>query len=473
MSSQKKYDLAIIGAGAAGLSIAAVAAPLGLKVVVIEENKMGGECLNSGCIPSKSFIAAAKTAHTFLTAESFGIAATTPQVHFNKVMEQVNAVIQTIAPHDSVERFTQLGAEVIHASAQFIDANTLIAGDATIKARQFVIATGSAAAIPPICGLNQVNYFTNETIFQLREKPSHLIVIGGGPIGCELAQAFLLLGVKVTLLEALHVLPRDEPELVAILQQQLQQQGLQLHENVSVVDVKEINKNLEITIEKNNCKEMITGSHLLIATGRQANIKSLHLEKAGITFTNKNIIVDKRLRTTNKKVYAIGDVVGPYQFTHMANYQASIVIKNAIFKIPAQVNYDAVPWVTYTTPELAHVGPTTAEILKKDATVKIIMVALAENDRAQTERETIGKIKITTTAKGKILNATILAPHAGELILPWVMLMKDKKNLRQLTELIIPYPTLNEISKRVASEFYRPALFSSAVRRIVNVLKYI
>lgn len=473
MNPTLQCDLAIIGAGSAGLSIAAVAAPLGLKVILIESNKMGGDCLNSGCVPSKSFIAAAKSAHHMVNAAKFGIEPHTPQIDFNKVMNHVQDVINTIAPHDSIERFTQLGAKVIQTHAQFIDEKTIQAGDHTIEAHQFVIATGSTAAIPPIPGLTEVPYLTNETIFNLREKPSHLIVIGGGPIGCELAQAFLYLGVKVTLLEAFTILPRDEPELVAIIRDTFKKEGLAIYEKVKVLSVHQNNSAIEINIENNGQKETITGSHLLVAAGRKANVDHLNLEKAKVAFTPKGIQVDKRLRTTNKSIFAIGDIAGPYQFTHMANYQAGIVIRNAIFKLPASVDYRAVPWVTYVYPELAHVGMTEADAINQHLNIRVLTLDLSRNDRAQTERETTGKIKIIVTQKGKILGASILGAHAGELILPWTLLIKHNKTLRDLTDTIIAYPTLSEISKQVASEFYRPKLFSNTVKRLVNLVKWI
>lgn len=472
MNTKINYDIAIIGAGSAGLSVAAVAGQLGLKVVLIEHHKMGGDCLNVGCVPSKSFIAAAKAAHAFLTAEKFGIKSVEPNVNFNQVMEHVANVIQTIAPNDSVERFTQLGVDVICASAKFLDKQTLMVDNQQITARRMIIATGSSPSIPPIAGLDQINFYTNENIFNLRQKPEHLIVIGGGPIGCELAQAFSFLGVKITILEAFKILPRDEPDLVTVLRHELIAQGISVFENVTVREVKETNHIIAITIEMNGEIKTIEGSHLLIATGRKPNTENLGLEAANVAFTKKGIQVDKHLRTTNKKIYAIGDVAGAYQFTHMSNYHAGIVIRNAIFKSRAVVDYRVVPWVTYTSPELAHVGLTEEDAIKQQPNAKMISIDLKENDRAQTECETRGKIKVIATTKGQVLGVSILAPHASELILPWIMLMQQKKTLRTFTDTIIPYPTFNELSKRAASEFYKPLLFSTWMRRLVNYLKF-
>jgi pyruvate/2-oxoglutarate dehydrogenase complex dihydrolipoamide dehydrogenase (E3) component len=472
MDNRTKYDIAIIGAGSGGLSIAAVTAPLGLKTILIEAHKMGGECLNTGCVPSKSLLAAAKAAHHSKTLDRFGIHPASTDINFNSVMESVNDVIKRIAPHDSVKRFTALGVEVLSGHATFIDTNTIQVGQTYITARKFIIATGSSPAIPPIPGLNQTPFLTNETIFDLREKPEHLLIIGGGPIGCELAQAFLWLGVKVTLLEALTILPHDDADLTAILREQLCLSGLNLHEQINISQVEFKDKHFNLTFKKNGTSHVLTGSHLLVATGRIANVQNLGLDKANVVFTPKGIQVNKHLQTANSSIYAIGDVVGPYQFTHMANYQAGIVIKHAIFKIPASVDYRTISWVTYTSPELAHVGLTMQQALQKYPKAQMIEADLSDNDRAQTERETIGKIKVIITPKGKILGVSILAPLAGELIAPWIIAIQSKKSLRYFTDIVLSYPTFSEISKRVASLYYAPFLFSRVTKRLVQWLKY-
>lgn len=467
------YDIAIIGAGSGGLTVAAVAAQLGLRVALIEENKMGGDCLNTGCVPSKSLIAAAKAAHTIQTSTKFGVKGTVPEINFAKVMEHVSGVIQTLSANDSVERFEQLGAKVILARAKFIDPKTIEVGGIRLSARRFVIATGSSPSVPPISGLQQTPFLTNETIFKLKEQPQHLIVIGGGPVGCELAQAFLFLGSKVTLLEAFTIMPHDEADLVDMLRKELQSQGLNLHERVKVLSTKRVNDSIEVVIDLQGRQQTVTGTHLLVSAGRQANVQHLDLEKAQVKYTPKGIQVDAKLRTTNKKIYAIGDVAGSYQFTHISSYHAGIVIRNAIFKLPARVDYRSIPWVTYTTPELAHAGLTTEQAAQQKITVSSIELALDKNDRAQTERETIGKIKVLISKRGKILGASILAQNAGELILPWVMLINKGESLSTLTNTIVPYPTLSELSKQLASQFYAPSLFSKNVRRLVQILKYI
>ncbi len=465
-----KVDVCIIGAGAGGLSVAAAAVQMGATVVLIEHEKMGGDCLNYGCVPSKSLLAAAKSAKECQQSAHFGIHVESVAIDFAQVMSHVRGVIDTIAEHDSVERFTKLGVQVIQAKALFQDPHTVIAGDAIIHARRFVIATGSTATIPPIPGLEQTAYSTNETIFSLTAKPEHLIVIGGGPIGCELSQAFALLGCEVTLLEGVKILPRDEQDLVSILREQLIQDKVKLYEDIRVINVSQQNNAIHIQIERSGQQQTIIGTHLLVAAGRKANVAGLNLPAANIAYTDRGIQVDNRLRTTNKHVFAMGDVAGGYQFTHIASYHAGIVIRNILFRIPAKVNYRAVPWVTYTMPELAHVGLLAEEALKNDSKVRVLNFSFSDNDRAQTERATVGSIKVITTAKGKILGTTILGAHAGELLLPWIIAIQEGRTIRDFTNAIAPYPTLSEISKRVAGEFYVTMLFSTRIKKLVRFL---
>lgn len=472
MSQTINCDIAIIGGGAGGLTVAAVAAQLGMKVVLAEANKMGGDCLNAGCVPSKALLAAAKTAHTFTTAERFGIANHQPSVDFVAVMRHVADVIAQLSPHDSVARFTALGVTVLSSPATFLNKETMLAGDATVKARYFVIATGSSPAIPPISGLETIPYLTNESIFSLQSKPDHLVVIGAGPIGCEMAQAFHLLGVKVTMLEALMMMPRDDTDLVDILRNHLISSGITIHEQIKVLKIAKSNHSVEILIEKNGLQECIKGSHLLVATGRKPNVYHLSLEKAGVVYSAKGIQVNKRLQSTNKRIYAIGDVAGGYQFTHIASYHAGVVIKNILFKWPEKVNYRSIPWVTYTLPPLAHAGLTGVEIEKQYQNIKVITIDFADNDRAVAERETLGKLKVYCTKNGKILGVSILGCHADELIAFWIPLIQQGRHMKEVSNTIIPYPTFNEIAKRAASEFYKPVLFSSKIKYLISWLKW-
>lgn len=470
MSKPCHYDIAVIGAGAAGLVVAAVASQLGKKVVLIENNKMGGDCLNYGCIPSKSLLAAAKAAQNVLSAKHFGIDATISTIDFRRVMQHINDVIETISEHDSVERFTKLGVRVINAKASFVDKKTIRAGDIVIQANRFIIATGSSPTIPPITGLRDVPYLTNETIFSLERKPEHLIVIGAGPIGCEIAQSFCYLGTKVTMVEVANMMPRDEPELVHLLRAKLLRDGINIHEQTQIKELKWIDDKVTAILEKEGGEFSIEGSHLLLATGRSPNIADLKLDNANIKHTERSITVNASLRTSNRKVYAIGDAIGQYQFTHIASYQAGIVIKNMLFKIPAKVDYRAIPWVTYTSPELAHTGLLAKDALKHYPDSKVIECPLDTIDRAHADNELTGKIKVTALPNGRILGASILAPCAGELIVPWTMLIQQEKTLRDLTEIIIAYPTYSELSKKVASEFYKNQLYSSKAKWLVKLL---
>ncbi|KTD22924.1 dihydrolipoyl dehydrogenase family protein [Legionella londiniensis] len=469
MSQTIQCDIAIIGGGSAGLSLASGAAQLGAKVVLIEGHKMGGDCLNYGCVPSKSLLAAAKSFYHIIDAGYFGVNAKKVDINFSKVMEHVHSVINAIGEHDSVERFESLGVKVIKEKAEFQDAQSLKAGECLIESKYFVIATGSSPFVPSIDGLDKVSYETNETIFNLKTKPLHLIVIGGGPIGCELAQAFAMLGSCVTILEAETILPHDDQSCVEIVRRQLEKNKITLHEKSKVIKVKQDHKEIQVMIEKEGSAMEVIGSHLLVATGRRPNVKDLGLDKANVKYSPKGIAVNKHLRTSNKKIYAIGDVTGSYQFTHIANYHAGIVLRNLLFWLPAKVDYHSLPWVTYTVPELAHAGMSAKEASER-SDVHTTEFSFADNDRAQAEYAASGKIKAITTKKGKILGVTIVGKNAGELLLPWIMAIREKKSLRAFTDAIVPYPTFSEVSKQVASEFYKPKLFSKSVKKIVHWL---
>ncbi len=467
------YDVCVIGAGSGGLSVAAVTSQLGLKTALIEKGKMGGDCLNTGCVPSKALLEAAKAAQNFQTAGTFGIAPQEPAIRFEAVKDHVNEVIKTIEPHDSQERFEALGVTVIRDTARFVSGDMVQAGNRTIKAHKFVIAAGARAAIPPISGLDKDKIFTNENIFDLRERPEHLVIIGGGPIGIEMAQAHRRLGSQVTVIDMATILPNDDPQLVAIIRRQLEKEGITLHENTSIRTVEHGDGTVRLHADDNNNSVRVDGSHLLVATGRQPNTETLALDLAGVAYGKKGIIVDERLRTSNKHIYAIGDIAGGPQFTHVAGYHAGIVIRNMAFKIPAKVDYSALPWVTYTEPELANVGLTEKMALDKygSAAIRTLSLPLSKNDRAQTAHGTDGLIKVTAKKNGEILGVAIAAPHAGELIGLWGLAIAKGHKLKDITGLILPYPTLGEIGKSVAGEWYKPALFSDKTRRLVSILK--
>ncbi|MAZ77239.1 MAG: dihydrolipoamide dehydrogenase [Legionellaceae bacterium] len=463
--------LCIIGAGSGGLSLAAGAVQMGASVVLIENNKMGGDCLNYGCVPSKALIAAAQVAHTMESATSFGIKSITPQVDYSKIRAHIRRVQAQIAPNDSVERFTRLGVNVIKGSPKFVDSHTLKINDSTIKAKYFVIATGSTAAVPPIPGLEKTPYLTNETIFDLDERPNKLLVVGGGPIGCEMAQAHAQLGTPVTQLVAGSILPKDDPGFVEYIRKSFSKNNIELIEFIkSISKVESQHNDIIVYYEAAGKTHSIKGSHLLIATGRRGNIDDLELDKAKVKTNQHSILVDKRLRSSNKRIFAIGDVTGRFQFTHVANYHAGIVIRNTLFKLPAKVDYRAVPWVTYTQPELAHVGMSKKEAKKRFKKPRIIEMTFSENDRAQTQREVDGKIRIITQPNGIVIGCDIVGIHAGELLLPWTIAIQHKLHISKIATSIAPYPTLSEISKRVAGNYYTPSLFSKKTKFIVRLL---
>lgn len=472
MTELLRPDICVIGAGSGGLSVAAAAAAFGASVALIEKGKMGGDCLNYGCVPSKALIAAGKRVANVRGAAAFGVVTERPKIKFLEVHRHIENVIATIAPNDSKERFTALGVRVVQGAARFKDAATLLVDeDIEVRARRFVIATGSTPAIPPIKGLASVPYLTNETVFDLTTCPKHLIVIGAGSIGLELAQAFHRLGAAITVLEAARPLSHDDAECAEIVLDQLAREGLTLHTDVEVRRVNRARGKIQVIMANGVGEETIEGSHLLVATGRRPNIDDLALDAAGIQHGHAGITVDTQLRTTNRRVYAIGDVVGGPLFTHAANYHAGLVARSALFRLPAKVNYSLMSWVTYTDPELAQAGLTEAAARRRGRSIRILRWPYHENDRAQAERETKGYIKVITTKRGRILGATIVGAGAGEMIATWALAVAQHLNIRAFVGTVIPYPTFAEIGKRAGLSYFTAHLTSPMLRRIISVLR--
>ena len=471
MTKTLKVDLVVIGAGSGGLSVAAGAAQLGLKVVLFEKGEMGGDCLNYGCVPSKALIAAADKAHQARSA-GLGVGASESSVDFAAVMAHVHQTIATIAPVDSQERFEGLGVRVIRAAARFVDDRTVVGGDLRVKARKIVIATGSRAAIPPIPGLETTPYLTNETIFALTEQPRRLIVLGGGPIGVELGQAFRRLGSEVVIVEAADILGREDPEAALVVLDQLRSDGVELRPGVRAVRVETDADGPVLIVEGPEGEMRIAGSHLLIAVGRRPSTDGLDLEKAGVDQDKNGIRTDKSLRSSNKRVYAVGDVAGRGQFTHLAGAHASLFVRRAIFALPVDADTLAVPRVTYCDPELAAIGLSEAEARKAHGhDVRVETFPFDENDRAVAEGDVRGFGKLVTTRKGKVLGVTLVGRHAGDHIHIWALVLASKLKLSALTGMIAPYPTRGEIGKRLAGKWYTPALFSDRTRMVVSLLK--
>lgn len=465
-----KADLAVIGAGSGGLSVAAGAAQLGLKVVLFEKDEMGGDCLNYGCVPSKALIAAADAAHQSRSAAALGVLAEAVQVDFPKVMAHVQAAITAIAPNDSQERFERLGVKVVREGAYFLDRRTVASDSVRVSARKIVIATGSRAVIPPIPGLAEQPFLTNETVFDLDELPSHLVVLGGGPIGVELGQAFRRLGAQVTIIDSGQMLARDERAAARVVLAQLAQEGVELLPHHRAVGVE---AGPTLILEGPQGERRVTGSHLLVAVGRAPSLEGLDLAAGGVAFDRRGVVTDASLRSTsNRRVFAVGDAAGRGQFTHLAGAQAGLVIRKAVFGLGVDADALAVPRVTYADPELAAIGLGEAAAREQHGGgVRVVRLEAADNDRAQAEGDTRGFGQLVTTAKGQILGVTLVGRHAGDQIGLWALAMSAGLKLSQITGMIAPYPTRGELSKRLAGQWYAPVLFSGRVRLLVALLK--
>ena len=447
-------DLCVIGAGSGGLTLAAGASQMGASVVLVARGQMGGECLYSGCVPSKA-----------LLSEAAG------QAGFAAAYDHVWRTIQQIAPHDSRERFEGFGVRVIAESARFTGRRSLAAGNFEIRARRYVLATGSRPHIPPLPGIDDVPLLTNEALFTACPEPRHLLVLGGGPMGVEMAQAFRRLGAEVSLIEAGEMMPRDDGELVAVIRARLVAEGVALYEHHQATRVAPDGANIRLTCTGAEGAVEIIGSHLLVAAGRRANIADLSLEAAGVVTQDGALQLDARLRTTIRRIFAVGDVAGPYRFTHMAAYQAGIVLRNILFRLPAKAKYRAVPWVTYCDPELAHVGLSEDAARRAGIKFQILRHPFAENDRAIASGRTEGLIKLVVSPGGRILGASIVGAEAGALIHIWSLAVARRLKVSAVAQTITPYPTLGEVGTRAAGSYYAPKLFSPRTKRIVRFLQ--
>nr|WP_181708324.1 FAD-dependent oxidoreductase [Chthonobacter rhizosphaerae] len=464
-------DLCIIGAGSAGLSLAAAARALDLSVVLIERHRMGGDCLNTGCVPSKALIAAARHAHAIRRAAAFGVTAGAVAVDGERVRAHVRDVIAGIAPHDSVERFERLGATVITDHARFTGRDRLVAGGREIRAKRFVIATGSRPAVPPIPGLDGVPVLTNESVFDLAALPERLVVIGGGPIGVELAQAFRRLGSAVTVIARSEILPKDDRDCVAVVRDRLVAEGVEIRERATVDRVERADDGILVTVGAAGGTERIPASHILVAAGRTPVTDGLDLSAAGVAETERGITVTPTLMTSNRRIYAIGDVTGSFQFTHWASHQAGQVLRTILTRLPQAERRDAIAWVTYADPELAHVGLGEAEARRRHRSVKVLRSPYAENDRARADRETDGFVKIVTGPGGRILGADLVGAAAGETAALFALAVSSRLKVGDFARMVTPYPTLAEVAKRAAVTSYADTSKHPLVRRVIQALR--
>lgn len=463
-----KADLVVIGAGSGGLSVASGAAQLGLRVVLFERGEMGGDCLNTGCVPSKALIAAGKRAHQMRTSAAFGIANVAPLVDWPAVRAHVQSVIATIAPIDSQERFEGLGCTVVREHARFVGPSTVRSDSVTVHARRIVLATGGRAAIPDIAGIGDGPVLTNESIFHIETLPSHLVVLGAGPIGMELGQAFRRLGAQVTVIEPSSPLSRFDPELAAVALQGLEHEGVALKRGVRTERVVHGADGIHLTLSNG---EMLTASHVLAAAGRRPNVEGLDLEAAGIAYGPRGVQTDETLRTTNPRVWAVGDVAGREQLTHAAGWHASVFVRRVLFRAGGSVASAPMPAAVYTDPELAHVGLTEAEARARFGNrVSVSRWRFEENDRAQAERSTEGLVKLVLGANGRILGCGIVGEGAGDLLQIAGLAMANGLKARALTAQIAPYPTRGEAVKRAASAHFAPLVFGPRARALVGFL---
>lgn len=466
--SKYDYDIGVIGGGAAGLTVAAGASQLGVRTLLVEkETRLGGDCLHYGCVPSKTLIKTASVYHSMRHAEKYGLPkVNVPPVDYARVAERIQSVIDVIQVHDSEERFCRLGVRVVFGEASFIDDHEIECDGSRYSAKFWVIATGSSPSHPPVPGLDAVDYWTNMDLFSLSQLPSSLVVLGGGPIGCEMAQSFARLGTQMTVLQRSgQILSAEDEDMAAVVENRLRSEGVSIELNASAQQVRTKSSGVVIEYEQRGVSKTVEADHILVAAGRSPNVDGLRLENCGVEFDKRGVKTDKRLRTSQSHVFAAGDVLGKYQFTHAAGYEGSIVISNTVFRLPRKVDYTWLPWCTYTEPELASVGMNSKRAAENGIEHTQWVESFADNDRAQAEGEPEGRIKLVLDSREKPLGVQITGVHAGELASEWVAALNAKTGLSTLASAIHPYPTVGEINKRVAGKVLSEKLFSDKVRK--------
>lgn len=473
MAGRYEYDLAVLGAGSGGLVAAVGATKLGLSVVLINGGHIGGDCLNFGCVPSKTLLQVARTIRSARRAERFGVTVDGIHVDYEAVKERVRTVQESIRVHEDAPWFRRMGMHVIEEYAEFADPHTVVAGGKRISARLILIATGSRAFIPPIPGLADAGYVTNEEIFNLPRLPRHLAIIGGGPIGIEMAWAHRQLGCEVTVLQGdAEILAKDDPEFAAIVRRSMEADGVRFELGAKVVEVERVDPGTKrLHFEREGRRDVVECDELLVAAGRTPNVEGLKLDNAGVHYDKRGIKVDPSQRTNVPHLYAVGDVTGGLMFTHSASLQAGTFIRRAIFHLPAKTSFAAFPWVTYTDPELASVGLGELEAKRRGIPYKLATAEFGENDRAKAEGETEGRIKVLIEPSrllglkgGRILGVQIVGPHAGELIHEFVVMMQNGLPASKITAAVHAYPTLAEANKRAVSTMLGATLFQPRTR---------
>jgi pyruvate/2-oxoglutarate dehydrogenase complex dihydrolipoamide dehydrogenase (E3) component len=471
----ERFDLIAVGGGTAGLVTAAGAAALGLRVALVERDALGGDCLWTGCVPSKALIASAKVAYQMRHAERLGLVGASPSHAFRSVLHRVRERRARVARHDDPQRFRDLGVEVVFGSAELIGHERLAVNDRRLESKRIVIATGASAAVPPIPGLANAGHLTHATAFEQDDLPSHVTVLGGGPLGLEFAQVYRRLGAQVTVLEMLpQLLPREDAEAARVVQQALEEEGITIYVGTTVERVETTpNGAVVVARDASGAESRVPAGRVFVATGRRPATAGLGLESVGVELDNGAVKVDRSLRSSIPGIWAAGDVAGGPQFTHVAEYQAKLVLRNAVFPFTSKVDYSAVPAVTYTDPEVARVGLTEAEARQRSSRVETYRYEFADLDRAIVDGHDVGFVKVVTTPRGKILGATVVGSGAGELLMPLVLAMKRGMKLRQLSQVMYPYPTMAEGIKRTADSYYRSKLAGRTgdwVRRVVRWL---
>ncbi|MFO7554364.1 MAG: FAD-dependent oxidoreductase [Desulfobacterales bacterium] len=463
------YDIGVIGGGAAGLTVTSGSAQLGAKTLLIEKEKeLGGDCLHFGCVPSKTLIKTAHVYHMIKNAEKYGLPQVdAPPVDFKTVCDRIKSVIGVIQKHDSKERFCNLGARVEFGEPVFADEHSVRLNGKTVSAKSWVIATGSSPFVPPIEGLDTIDYITNKEIFYLDRLPRSMIIFGGGPIGSEMGQAFNRLGTKVYIVDrGDQILGKEDKDMADTVKQVMESEGVVFHLNASIEAVKHLGNENEVILKDSEGRTArLSAETILVAVGRTPNTHGLGLESIGVRVNRTGIEVDHRLRTNHKHIYAAGDVNGGFLFTHAAGYEGGIVVSNAVFRLPRKTDYTYLPWCTYTDPELASIGMNEKSARAAGINYSVWVEAFENNDRSLAEGEKIGQIKMLLDEREKPIGVQIAGPRAGDLVSEWVAVLNGKVKLSTLAAAVHPYPTIGEINKKIAGTFFTPKIFSDRIKK--------